>query len=65
MSVEKKENNCGTWDWMFSDREYEDGETYDVHFLFNKFTGEVKMLITKRIELVSDEKTRLVRNEDE
>jgi len=51
----------GSWDWMFSDREYEDGETYDLHWLYNKYTGNVKMVITKRLELVDDKKKRIVR----
>jgi len=61
----EKENNNGTWDWMFSDREVEEGETYDLHWLFNKYTGEVKMIITKRLELVKDDnhvtKERIIR----
>jgi len=52
----------GSWDWMFSDREVEDGETYDLHWLFNKYTGSVKMVITKRLELVDDKKERIVRD---
>lgn len=50
-----------TWDWMFSDKEFEDGETYDCHWLFNLFTGEVKMVVTKRLELIDDKKERIVR----
>jgi len=52
----------GSWDWMFSDREIEDGETYDLHWLFNKYTGNVKMVITKRLELVNNKEERIVRD---
>jgi len=58
---ENQINNSGTWDWMFSDREFEDGETFDLHWLFNKYTGDVKMVITKRIEVEEDKKGRIVR----
>lgn len=53
--------DSGIWDWMFSDRAYEDGETYDLHWLFNKYTGDVKMVITKRIEVEEDKKEIIFR----
>jgi hypothetical protein len=54
-------SSVGGWDWMFSDREIEEGETYDLHWLFNRYTGNVKMVITKRLEMVDDKKERIVR----
>jgi len=59
--MSKNLENNPEWDWMFSDREIEDGETYDLHWLFNRYTGNVKMVITKRLELVEDSKERIVR----
>ena len=52
----------GSWDWIFSYKEFEDGDTYDLHWLFNKYTGNVKMVITKRLEIVDDKKERIVRD---
>ena len=59
--MSKNLENNPEWDWIFSDREVEDGDTYDLHWLFNKYTGDVKMVITKRLELVEDSKERIVR----
>jgi len=53
-------NNNGSYDWLFSDREHQDGETYDIHFLLNIHTGEVKKVIQKRIEVVEESDTRIV-----
>lgn len=57
----KDDLGSGAWEWMYSEKEFEDGETFDVHFLFNKFTSDVKMIVTKRIEIVKDKQERIVR----
>ena len=59
MKIENN-NKEGNYDWMFSDREFQDGETFDIHFLFNKYTGEVKKIIQKRIEVVEENKEQLI-----
>jgi len=56
----KKETINNVWEWLFSDGEYIEGEKYDIHFILNTCTGEVKKIIQKRIELVSDDKEILV-----
>jgi len=61
MKEKKEVNNSGIWDWMFSDKEFEDGETFDLHWLFNKYTGDVKMVVTKRLEVEEDKKERIFR----
>ncbi len=57
----KKDNDGRIWEWLFSDGEYIEGEKYDIHFILNTCTGEVKKIIQKRIELVSDDKEILVK----
>lgn len=61
MKEKKIQDTSGTWEWMFSDREHEDGETYDLHWMFNTHTGDVKMVITKRLEVEEDKKERIFR----
>lgn len=50
-----------TWEWLFSDKEFEDGETFDIHLIMNVFTGEIKQIVTKRIEVKENKKERIVR----
>lgn len=40
--MNKETESKGNWEWLFSDREHQDGETYDIHFLLDVYTGDIK-----------------------
>lgn len=57
-NIENK--NSGNWDWLFSDKEFQDGETFDIHYLLNVYTGDIKKVIQKRLEIKKDNKETIV-----
>jgi len=60
MEKNKDKKSIGNYEWMFSEYERQDGEKYDIHFLLNVFTGDVKKVVQKRIEIVEDSKEIII-----